>query len=169
QQLRHCCAAKTPRAVAHGTGPRAVAPGRGLRRGILLVDAIVGTVLLGVALSVILGLGSRAMTAQIDGEELQTAAMLIDEQLNLVLARGPDNYGSRFDLEGPCDPPFEKYTYALSIEGGQGGEAYRVTATVSWTGRGRARSESVETMIAPRLGDEPDPDRRPKESVDRLQ
>ena len=139
------------------------------RRGIILVDAIIGSVLLGIALSMIIGLGTQALTAQTQGEELQTAAMLLDEQLNLVLARGPDSYASRFDVEGDCDEPFEKFRYHLDFAGGEGGEAYRITATVSWTSGGRPRSESVETRIAPRLGDEPDPDRKPKQNVDRMQ
>jgi hypothetical protein len=140
-----------------------------VRRGIILVDAIVGSILLGVALAVIIGIASRAISAQSDGEDLQTAAMLIDEQLNLVLARGPDNYGSQYSTEGDCDAPFERYRYQLSISGGVGGDPYEVKATVSWDRGGRAKSETVETMIAPRLGDDPDPDRRPTTPVERLQ
>jgi hypothetical protein len=139
------------------------------RRSFMLVDAIIGSILLGVALTSIVGLASRALSAQTEGEELQTAAMLLDEQLALVLARGPDSYASRFDTEGECDPPFQRYHFALAIGGGQGGDAYKVTATVTWTSGGRQRSESVETLIAPRLGEDPDPDRRPPVSVDRMQ
>jgi Tfp pilus assembly protein PilV len=139
------------------------------RRGMLLVDAIVGSILLGVALTSLVALASRALSAQTEGEELQTAAMLVDEQLSLVLARGPDSYASRFDTEGECDPPFQRFHFTLAIAGGQGGDAYKVTATVTWTSAGRERSESVETSIAPRLGDDPDPDRRPPVTVDRMQ
>ena len=139
------------------------------RRGIILVDAIVGSILLGVALSVVMGLAGRALSAQVQGEELQTASMLLDEQLNLVLARGPDSYSSRFSTDGECDPPFERYHFNLEFSGGNGGDPFHVTATVSWTSGGREHSEVVETMIAPRLGDEPDPDRRPKQNVDRMQ
>lgn len=140
-----------------------------MRRGIVLVDAIVASILLGVSLSVIIGLAGTSISAQTQGEELQTAAMLLDEQLSLVLARGPDSYGSRFNVEGDCDPPFERFQYRLDISGGNGGDAYHVVATVTWKTGGRSRSESVETYIAPRLGDEPDPDRRPQQNVDRMQ
>ena len=139
------------------------------RRAIVLVDAIVASVLLGVALAVIVGMAGRSLSAQMQGEEFQTAAMLLDEQLNLVLARGPDAYSSRFDIEGECDPPFERFSYRLDIEGGSGNEPYHVTATVSWMSGGRVRSESIETYIAARLGEEPDPDRRPQQGVDRMQ
>jgi hypothetical protein len=139
------------------------------RRGIILVDAIVGSILLGVALSVVIGLAGRALAAQTRGEELQTAAMMLDEQLALVLARGPDGYSSRFETEGECDPPFQRFRFQLEFAGGTGGAPYHVTATVSWSSGGRTQSESVETCIAPRLGDEPDPDRRPDQNVDRMQ
>lgn len=137
------------------------------RRGVVLVDAIVGTILLGVSLAVMLGMLGRAISSQTQGEELQTAAMLIDEQLNLVLARGPDSYGKQYPLEGPCDAPFSQYRYKLTIDGGQGGDPYRVAAMVSWVSVGRERAVSCETYIAPRLGDDPDPPRRPEETVTR--
>jgi hypothetical protein len=60
-----------------------------------------------------------------------------------------------------CEDPFEAYRYKLEFSGGEGGDPYRVTATVTWTNSGVPQSATVETMIAPRLGDDPDPDRRP--------
>lgn len=141
---------------------------RAHRRGVMLADVLVAVVLLGVALAALMGLSGRALLAQRTGEDLQTAAMLIDEQLQLVLARGPDKYAARFPIEGPCDAPFERFKFTLNLSGGDGGTAYSVTATVSWFANGRIQSESVETRIAPRLGDDPDPDRKPEESVDRL-
>ncbi len=137
------------------------------RRGVILIDAIIGTILLGISLAAIIGLAGRAISSQITGEQLQTAAMLLDEQLNLVLARGPDDYASRYEAEGVCEEPFQNFRYRLEFAGGSGGSPYTVTATVSWTTAGRERSESVQTLMAPRLGDEPDPDRRPAETVQR--
>ncbi len=139
------------------------------RRGVMLVDAVVGTVLLGSALAVMLGMLARAISSQAQGEELQNAAMLIDEQLNLVLALGPDSYGKQHPLDGPCEAPFNGYRYQLTIDGGQGGEPYRVACAVSWMSGGRLRSTSCEALIAPRLGDDPDPPRRPEETVARDQ
>ena len=139
------------------------------RRGVLLVDAVVGTVLLGIALAVMLGLANRALTAQSQGEELQTAAMLIDEQLALVVARGPDNYSKRFPIDAQCPAPFANYRYTLRITGGLGGDPYLVSCTVSWMSGSRERSETIETLVAPRTGDDPDPERKPSERVYREQ
>lgn len=133
--------------------------------GVVLVDLLVAAMLLGIAVAAMVSLTGRALSSQRQGEELQTAAMLLDEQLQLVLARGPDDYASRFPIEGPCDAPFEAYRYTLKIEGGEGGDPYLVIATVSWNASGRVRSESIETFIAPRLGEEPDPLRKPADPV----
>lgn len=138
------------------------------RRGVLLVDIIVAVVILAVAVSVLIGLTTRALRSQRQGEQLQLAAMLADEQLNLVLARGPDNYGSRFGgLEGTCDEPFQQYRYKLDFTGGTGGDPYNVVATVMWLEGDDQRSIFIETRIAPRLGDQPDPDRKPQETLTR--
>ncbi len=147
--------------------PRDPGQARHLARGAVLVDAIVGSVLLGVALAVIIGLAGRSLSAQKRGEELRVAAMLLDEQLNLVLMRGPDEYASRFDTVGACDTPYANYSYRVDINGGQSGDPYLVRATVSWASGGRLRSESVETFMSPRLGEDPDRERRPQEAVDR--
>lgn len=143
-------------------------PSRLRRRGVLLVDVLVAVVILGVALSVLVGLTSRALRSQREGEQLAVAAMLLDEQLNLVLARGADEYESRFgEMQGRCEEPFQDYRYQLEISGGQSGDPYSVRATVFWMDSGREKSASIDTRIAPRLGDDPDPDRKPQETITR--
>ena len=123
------------------------------RRGSILVDVIVGSVILGLALTAMIGLVGRAISEQNAGEQLQTASMLIDEQLALVLARGPDNYASRYDTQGTCDPPFDQYRYELDIQEQGGSRPYFVKATIFWEAGGKTRSASVETLIAPRPGE----------------
>jgi len=143
--------------------------GYATRAGVMLADILVAVILLGSALAVMVGMAGRAISAQHAGEISQVVAMLLDEQLNLVLARGPDKYAARFAIEGACDAPFESYKYKLDITGGDAGAAYVVIATIRWNSGGKAISESVETRIAPRRGDDNDPDRRPETTVDRLQ
>ncbi len=143
------------------------------RRGFALLDVIIASIILGISIAAIIGLTGRALAAQKTGEELQVAAMLADEQLALVLARGPDNYAARFASSGSCPEPFAGYRYALTFSGGSGNEPYRVEVTISWGGTGlggvggKSRTVTIETLIAPREGDEPDPDRRPPESTER--
>jgi Tfp pilus assembly protein PilV len=133
------------------------------RQGVVLVDVLVATILLGVSLSVLISLTGRALSLQKQGQQLQIAAMLLDAQLNQVLSRGPDDYQSRYQVEGPCEEPYSNYQYRLDFSEGEGGDAYRVVCVVSWVDGGVTRSETVETMMSARLGDEPDPDRRPEQ------
>lgn len=163
--------------------------GRARRSGLALAEVAAGSLLLAISLGAVIGLSGAAMTSQLQGRQLMEAAMLADEQLSLVLARGPDDYGSRFGLRGACDPPFGGYRYELEFSspsssargrgtGGVGGsgsmggammDPYVVTVTVFWEGRGGAeRSVSVQTLMASRDGgDDPDPDRRPESTVER--
>lgn len=137
------------------------------RRALALVDIVVGVVLLGIIVVTLLNLMSRSVSAQTMGEQMQTAAMLIDEQLNLVLARGPDNYASRFPAEGVCEAPFESFRYRLDFAGGSGGTPYTVKATVFWINGGRERSETIEALVAPRIGEDTDPIRQPDTVIER--
>lgn len=145
-------------------------PRRTARRGVALIEAIVAAIILGVGLTALVSFASGALSASRLGQEIGTAAMLADEQLQLVLARGPDDYARRFDLKGRCDPPFQTYLYELTFTGGNGGQPYRVRAVVRWESSRGPQSVDVETLIAPRQveGDaQADPDRRPAAAVTR--
>ena len=147
----HAARAESPRASARPTRPRR-------RRAVALIDAIVATIILGVALAVIVGLTAQAISSQSQGERMQIGAMLADEQLSLVLARGPDDYAKTFPLTGACDAPFQDYTYDLTIGGGSESEPYQVQATISWKSpSGRDERLSIQTLMAARLGIERDP------------
>jgi type II secretory pathway pseudopilin PulG len=144
---------------------------RHARPAFALLDVIVAGLIIGISLAVIIGLTGRALSSQARGEDLQTAAMLADEQLNLVLARGPDGYGRSFPTSGECDPPFDAFTYQLEFAGGAGADPFAVTVTISWYagGSGALQTVSLQTLIAAREGDDPDPDRKPTETPSRLQ
>ena len=137
------------------------------RRAFALIEALAASVVLGLGLVAVMGLTARAIAAQTRGERLAIAAMLADERLNLVLATGIEGYESSFALRGRCEEPFEDYSYEVVINEGSAGDPAFVIAEIYWKSGGRDQSISVETLIAPRLGDDPDPDRRPDETVDR--
>lgn len=137
------------------------------------MDVIVGAILVGVALAVIIGLTGRAIASQKRGQELATAANLADETLQMVLARGPDDYAKRFPLEGACDAPFADYRYKLELSGGTTTVPYHVTVTIAWGGPPGAGGQSIkiETLMASRdggldeVGGEVDPIRTPDQPV----
>lgn len=139
-------------------------------RAFALLDAIVGAILLGVALSVIIGLSAQAVRSQRQGQELATAANLADEQLQLVLSRGPDDYAKRFPVEGRCDAPFQDYRYRLRFTSATTGEPYAITAEISWADARGTQSLAIQTLMATREaaeGAESDPIRRPEQPIDR--
>ena len=139
------------------------------RRGFTLLEAIIGSVILAIALASILGLTGQSLASQRRGEHLRTAAMLLDEQLNLVLSVGPEDFGNVFSPRGTCPAPFESYRYEVTISSLGEGNPYEVVATVSWPSSSGTQRLSVQTLMAPRLGDDPLPDRLPPESVARDQ
>lgn len=140
---------------------------RRARRAFALVEAVVATIMLGVGLASIVGLISSALASQRSGTQLEVAAMLADEQLGLVVAAGPDNYKRIFSAQGMCEAPYEDFTYSVDIDKRSGGDPAIITCTISWKAGQRDRSLIVETLLAPRLGDDPDPDRRPETTVER--
>ncbi|MGH7131203.1 MAG: type IV pilus modification PilV family protein [Phycisphaerales bacterium] len=143
-------------------------PSRPHRRGVALIDAIVAAVIMGAALAVIVSLGGSALASQRLGEQIQTAAMLADEQLNLVLARGADNYTSAFLVSGDCDEPFQGYKFKLDFSGGSESAPYTVKVTISWDAATGPRDIVVETRIAPRPNaDTTGLDRQPIDPVQR--
>lgn len=134
------------------------------RRGFALVDAIVAGILLAIGLAAIISLGSRALSLQQRGEREVVAATLLDELLSTVLTEGVEEYPQLHPMSGRFEDPFADFEFELSIDEGSAGVPYQVLAIV--------RHESgetylCETMIAPRLGEEPNPPRAPLEPIDR--
>src|SRR5258708_37271202 len=95
------------------------------RRGIVLVDVIIGVVLLAIALATIVAIAGRAIASQVRGEQLHAAAMLLDERLNLVLMDGVEPYLNGAGLSGTGEVAFEAYAYAVNMSGGPACEASR--------------------------------------------
>jgi hypothetical protein len=148
------------------------APRRGRRthrRGIALVDVIIGSVLLGMGLTVVMTITSRALNNQIGGEQRLVASWLADELLAMVLVEGPTEYRQGYDLAGRFRPPFEQFSFDLAIKDNGPRQPVSVAATVFWQHGKHARNVSVETLIAERQyrEDEEDLGRAPREEVDR--
>jgi hypothetical protein len=139
------------------------------RAGVALLDAIVGAVILGLALTMIIGLSGQALRSQAMGERIATAATLADEQLSLVLARGPDEYAKSFPIEGACDEPFGEYRFKLTLSAATASEPYVVRCTITWNEPSGSQDVVVETRMATREGTERDPDRRPETPPERVQ
>lgn len=139
------------------------------REGFALLDVLVGGLVLSIALTAIFGLTRRSLSSQLNGEKRQQASMLIDSLLNQVLAIGPVNYPSTFSTRGVADPPFDEFEYEIRLEDAGIGHPYNVTATVSWYVGSRPFQETVETKIAPMMGEVEANERVPEQPVNRNQ
>ncbi len=136
-------------------------------RGMALMDVLVAGMVLSGSLVAVLGIASRALNAQARGQQIQDAAMILDSLLNEVLALGPEEFLKSGAMSGTADPPFDRFTYRISIDDLSPGEPLRVTARVWWSTGGGEQTAEAQTLMARRLGDEPDPDRRPTQAVER--
>jgi hypothetical protein len=137
-----------------------------MRRGVVLMDAILAGVVLGIGLAVMLSLASRTVAMQGEGQRQIVAAWLVDELLSMVLVEGPVVYPQLYATHGRFDPPFEDYVFEVDIEDIGLREPLRVTATVRWAYGGGPLCQA-QTYIAERQ-DDPLEVREPLEPIDRL-
>jgi hypothetical protein len=136
------------------------------RRGIALIDVLVGGIMLGIGLSVILTVTSRALSRQTDGEKRLVASWLADELLSMVLVEGPDMYGRLYDTSGTFGPPFDDFAYIVDIEDQGIGVPYLVSAVIRWPSWNPSDQIEVQTLIDLPRG-EPDMTHAPPEPLDR--
>lgn len=136
------------------------------RRGFALMDAIVAGILLAIGMIAVLGVSGHALTMQRRGEIDIRAAAALDELLSLVLTEGPVDFEDLHPTRGKFDAgsPYEDFEYEIDIApGGAGVPAHIVVSLVHDSGR----AYSIETRIAEKRGEEPDPVREPYEPLDR--
>jgi hypothetical protein len=137
------------------------------RSGFALLDVILGSLILGIGLTVLLSISSRSLAMQNEGEHQMVASWLADEILSMVQVEGPVEYPRLHDTSGRFDSPFEMYSFDVDIEDQGIGEPYRVTAVVSWPHGPEMRFVEIETLLAAPEAP-PDP-RQPLEPVDRTE
>lgn len=142
---------------------------RAPRRGMALIDVIVGGMMLGIGLSVLLTLTTRSLARQTSGEKRMVATWLADELLSMVVVEGPDEYALRQDAAGEFTAPFTEFSFAVDIDELGRELPYEVTATV-WWGDAENESVTVQTLVARRRGEPEEPRaREPLEPLDREQ
>lgn len=135
-----------------------------VRRGWALIDVIVGGVILAIGLAAVLSIAQRSLAMQQRAEREIVAAQLLDGLLNEVLATGPVDWLDTRATDGRCDAPFDSWSWELDIRKQDVGEPYRVRAFV----RDEHGTEfHVETLMAPRLTEDAEPERAPTTPIDR--
>ena len=135
------------------------------RKGLALIDVIVGSAMLSIGLGVVISMSSRSLIQQADAERQITASWLADELLTMALVVGPDEYEKSYPDSGQFEAPFSKFTYEITFEDHSQYQPVEVMATVYWDVSGSEHSLVLETLIARRHGE--DVDRTPADPVDR--
>jgi len=135
------------------------------RRGVALIDVIIGSAMLAIGLAVVVSMSSRSLARQSNAERQITASWLADELLTMILVVGPDEYAKAYPSRDRFDAPFDNFTYSVVIEDQSEFMPLTVRATVSWEEAGGRRSIDIDTLIARRHGESVD--RLPAESIDR--
>ncbi len=135
-----------------------------MRRGFALIEVVIAGVILAVGLAGIINVSMRSMDMQRRGESEVIASSLLDGLLSQVLVDGVTEFPKLNATSGRFDAPFEDWEFEILIDPEGLGDPYTVTAMVR---DARGQAYTVETRIAPRLGEDPNPDRRPPEPFDR--
>ncbi len=133
------------------------------------MDAIVATVVLGIAMAGVMSLSAAAVRSQMLGEDLQIASMIADERLSMVVALGPEGYLAEEERRAFADEPHDSFEWFVDIEPSGARDPSFVNVAVEWQRGGRDRRVTVEALVSVRAGDEPDPDRAPEQSLGRAQ
>lgn len=134
------------------------------RRGFALLDVVIAGVILAIGLATLFSLTSRSLEAQREGEIKVLAAGMLDSLLSEVLLEGPADFQDLHSSAGRGEYPYEEFEYRIRISDPGVGEPYEVLAVVT---HDTGRSYECETLIAAKLGEEPDPIREPQEPIDR--
>ena len=134
------------------------------RRGFTLVEVIISAMILVIAAGSLLSLTSQSLSMHRRGEQKVLAASMLDELLGRVLTEGAQDFESMYSSRGSCEEPFQDWEYEVEIDNAVGTDPYRVTARVTSP---NGSTYECATLIAPRLGEEPNPPRAPEEPVDR--
>lgn len=137
----------------------------GLRKtGFALIDVVIAGVILAIGLTMLFTITSRSLDMQRDGETRVLAAGMLDDLLSTVLFEGPAEFPDLHSISGRGEFPYDQFEYRVDINDPGDGEPYRVQVSVT---HDNGRSYRCETLIAAKLGEEPDPIRYPEEPIDR--
>lgn len=136
-----------------------------MRRGFALIDVIIAGMILAIGLTTLFTITSRSLRMQQAGEVQVVAASLLDSLLGSVLTEGPLDFPKLHSTSGRFDDPFGEFTFHVRLDDPGEGAAVHVTATVAHSS---GLEYACETLIAVKLGEEPNPVREPEEPLDRI-
>ena len=123
------------------------------RKGLALIDVIIGSAMLAVGLAIVISMSSRSLARQSNAEKQITASWLADELLTMILVVGPDEYAKAYPVIGRFEAPFDTFSYDIEFEDEAEYMPLQVVTTIKWDTMGVEHHIDMETMIARRFGE----------------
>ena len=102
------------------------------RNGFALIDVIIGSAMLAIGIAVVISMSSRSLTRQSNAERQITASWLADELLSMTLVVGPEEYAKAYPRRGRFDPPFDEFSFDLTLADESYYLPIRAIETISW-------------------------------------
>lgn len=112
-----------------------------------LVETLVASAILSGTVLTVGAISTRALTGTRLNRQYETAASLIDRQLNLIDHMGIDEFLETEKFEGAIEDYEPGYYWQASVEYQGIDSLYLITLTVSWVDRNQPYSLSVQTML----------------------
>jgi len=118
-------------------------------KGFSLIEMIVASIILSLAVVSICGLGTKSMTAVRSNRDYEVAWDLLDRQLTLIDYAGIEDFINQGQTTGHFgdDESESTHLWAVKFEEGEYDSLYNVQLTVTWGSQRVPRSISVSTVI----------------------
>lgn len=121
--------------------------GRKGRGGFTLVEALVSSVLLGMAAAALCALTTRCLVSTRLNRDHELAWQVLDRQLRLVDTMGIDAYVAQGEREGIAEMGGRVFSWQITVSLEDIGNLYEVTVMVGWVENKRSRRITASTML----------------------
>ena len=120
---------------------------RGSGNGFILLEAMLASFLLGLAVFALCGINSRAMIESREIDMSEVAIQVLDKQMTLIEVMGIDDFIDAGVLEGVNEDFNTPFKWRVSLSEEDVGSLYLVEMTVFWLSGKNPRSVSASTMF----------------------
>lgn len=123
-------------------------PGTQRPRGFMLMETLVASLILAVALVVLLGSIKRDLEIGMYVREKTTAMFLAQTVMAEVENKALwQNEADTLRKYGSFDPPNADYEYDIDIDTQEEVSEHRIIVSVTWTHRGKEKTHTIHTVI----------------------
>ena len=121
--------------------------GRRGRGGFTLIEALVSSLLLGMAAAALCSMSTRCLVSTRLNRGHEMAWSVLDRQMRFVDTMGIDTYVAEGDREGIEEMGGRMFSWRIAVSLEPIGNLYQVTVAVRWVENKRGRQISASTML----------------------